>query len=41
MQINANAPAIAHHEIMINAPLERIWQLLTDIDRWSTWYPAV
>jgi len=41
MQINASAPAIAHHEIMINAPLATIWQLLADIDHWSSWYPAV
>lgn len=41
MQINLNAPSIARKEIMIHAPLETIWQILSDIDHWSTWYPAV
>lgn len=41
MQTSIKAPAIAQHEIMIHAPVETIWQLLSDIDRWSTWYPAV
>jgi len=41
MQINLEAPAIAQYETMIHAPVEKIWDILSDIDRWSTWYPAV
>jgi hypothetical protein len=41
MQINLKAPAIAQHEIIIQAPLATIWQILTDINRWSDWYPSV
>jgi hypothetical protein len=41
MQINLKAPATAQHEIMIQAPVEAIWQILADIDRWNSWYPAV
>jgi uncharacterized protein YndB with AHSA1/START domain len=41
MQINLKAPAIAQHEIIIQAPLATVWQILTDIDRWSEWYPLV
>jgi hypothetical protein len=41
MGINNSAPASATHEITINAPLEVIWNLITEITRWSAWNPAV
>jgi hypothetical protein len=28
-----------HTEIEINAPAERVWQILTDFDHWSEWNP--
>jgi hypothetical protein len=37
MEINPQAPAIARHEITINASSERIWQLLTNINDWTAW----
>lgn len=41
MEINPQAPAIARHEIVIDASSETIWQILADINHWSTWYPNV
>jgi uncharacterized protein YndB with AHSA1/START domain len=41
MEINTSAPAVATHEILIKAPAQRIWSLLTEIDRWPGWNPAV
>lgn len=41
MQINKSAPAVASHEILINASAHRIWSLISEIDQWPTWNPAV
>lgn len=35
--INHNALAICRKTITIHAPIEHVWRILTDIDRWSTW----
>ena len=35
--IDRNAPVIVHHEIDINAPLETIWRLQTDVNNWPAW----
>jgi hypothetical protein len=37
VQVDSNAAAIAESEIQIHAPLERVWRIQTDIDRWSEW----
>lgn len=41
MDANQNAPAFARHEIHIAALPERVWALLSDIDRWSSWQPDI
>ena len=41
MDINRSAPAIATHEVIIQAPLDRIWNLLKNVDRWPDWNLAV
>jgi hypothetical protein len=41
MEINKSAPAVATHELLINAPMQIIWNLVTEIDRWPSWNPAV
>jgi hypothetical protein len=41
MEVNSKAPAIARHEIMVNASSEAIWGLLTDINHWSDWNPNI
>jgi uncharacterized protein YndB with AHSA1/START domain len=41
MEIDPTAPAIAEAEIAIRAPLETVWRIHTDIDRWSEWNAKV
>jgi uncharacterized protein YndB with AHSA1/START domain len=41
MEINSTAAAVARHEIKINASIEVVWHLLSDIDHWHVWYPNV
>ncbi len=41
MEINTNAPALASHQILIKASLEKVWRLLSDINQWSTWQPDI
>jgi uncharacterized membrane protein len=35
--IDRKAPAIAHHEIDISAPLDKVWNLHVNVDEWPTW----
>lgn len=35
--IDRSAPAVVRLETTIDAPLERVWALQTDIDRWPAW----
>jgi uncharacterized membrane protein len=35
--IDRHAPVIAHHEIDIAAPVDVVWDLHTDVDRWPSW----
>ncbi|MFI8101184.1 SRPBCC family protein [Streptomyces sp. NPDC086023] len=39
--IDETAPVIADHSIRITAPLDRAWQLHTDIASWPQWLSAV
>jgi uncharacterized protein YndB with AHSA1/START domain len=41
MEINRKAPAVATAEILILAPINIVWSVLTKIDEWSRWYPDV
>ena len=41
MNVNARAPAVARHQIMIMSSTDKIWNLLSDIDHWSSWHPAI
>jgi hypothetical protein len=40
MQTDRRAPC-AEVEIAVRAPLETIWRIQSDIDRWSEWNPKV
>jgi hypothetical protein len=33
-------PIVVRNEIEIRASAERVWELLTDVERWPTWYRA-
>jgi uncharacterized membrane protein len=41
MEINTHAPVFARKEIMIHAPVEKVWHILSDIENWSTWQPDI
>ncbi|QRN99645.1 SRPBCC family protein [Archangium violaceum] len=41
MDIDRNAPVIVAEEIRILAPPARVWDLLTEIDRWPDWNPDI
>lgn len=41
MEINRKAPVIASVETVIDAPVERVWEVLTAIRDWPSWNPAV
>ncbi|MCB0464081.1 MAG: SRPBCC family protein [Aequorivita sp.] len=39
--INEEAPVKSHSAIVINAPTEKVWQILTKINDWPTWQSEV
>lgn len=41
MEINLNAPLVDQHSITIQAPRRVVWELLTNIDGWPQWHPAI
>jgi uncharacterized protein YndB with AHSA1/START domain len=36
-----NAPVFSTHEIEIDAPIDRVWGILTAIEQWPAWNPDV
>ncbi len=41
MEIDRDAPLSAKKDILISAPLEKVWSEITRIDHWSKWQPDV
>jgi hypothetical protein len=41
MEINALAPIVARHQILIEAPLESVWGVLTQVSAWPDWNPDI
>lgn len=41
MDINTAAPVITRDEILIQAPIETIWEIQTDVAAWPSWQPEV
>jgi hypothetical protein len=41
MDVNRNAPVVAEVEVFTHAALTTVWNLHTDIDRWSDWNPYI
>jgi uncharacterized protein YndB with AHSA1/START domain len=39
--IASDAPVVSAYEIGIDAPIDRVWEALTAIDRWPEWNPDV
>lgn len=39
--IHLSAPVKARHSIAINADIEKIWQLLTEIENWPAWNSSI
>jgi uncharacterized protein YndB with AHSA1/START domain len=39
--VNTKAPVQSTATILINATSEKVWEVLTDIDRWPLWYPEI
>jgi hypothetical protein len=39
--IDTDAPVRAHHEIDINAPLDTVWRLQTDVNSWPAWQTEI
>ena len=41
MDIDQNAPVIAHEQILIAADAQTVWDVLSDIEHWPSWNEAV
>lgn len=41
VEIDHRAPVITRDDIVIHAPLNRIWKIQTDVEAWPTWQPDV
>ncbi len=41
MKVNREAPAFVQDEVFIEASLERVWAVHTDVDSWPEWQPDV
>jgi uncharacterized protein YndB with AHSA1/START domain len=41
MEVNHAAPVVASAEIAIAAPIETVWDILSDINGWPQWNPAI
>ena len=39
--IASNAPVVSAHEVEIDAPIDRVWGVLTAIEQWPAWNPDV
>ena len=41
MDINQKAPVLANAEIIVDAPVHVVWDVLSDIRNWMEWNPSV
>ncbi|MBX7205553.1 MAG: SRPBCC family protein [Bacteroidia bacterium] len=41
ININKNAPVIAHDQLFINAQPKQVWLILTNINQWPKWQSAI
>ncbi|MCK4766080.1 MAG: SRPBCC family protein [Candidatus Aminicenantes bacterium] len=40
-EINEKASVVDKQELLVNAPIERVWKTLADIAEWPQWYTGV
>ena len=40
-KINKNANIKDEHSIIINAPIDKVWEILSDIKKWPEWYSII
>jgi uncharacterized protein YndB with AHSA1/START domain len=38
-QMIPNAPVTASRSVTINAPVDRVWRILTNVKDWPRWHP--
>lgn len=41
VEIDQTAPVITRDDIVIHAPLARVWRIQTDVESWPAWQPSV
>lgn len=41
VQIDSDAPVVSRHEVLIDAPLQVIWELHVDVAGWPSWHPDI
>lgn len=41
VEVNPSAPAVGASEALIHAPIDIVWQVLSDFEGWPTWNPSV
>jgi len=41
VEVNHNAPASGIAEDFIKAPVDRVWRILSDLEKWPSWNPSV
>jgi hypothetical protein len=39
--IDRGAPVVAHHEIVVDAPLAEVWARHVDVNEWPSWQPEI
>lgn len=40
-KINEDASIKDRQSIIINAPIQRVWDILTNVNKWPKWYPEI
>lgn len=41
MTIDHSAPVTGSSELLVDAPVDRIWDVHTDVESWDEWQPTV